>query len=181
MNIIFFDDAPYIVDVGFGGNCATRPLPLVHDHPAKWGATSSGNRLIYQEPVNRALQGLWILEHRIINSHDWTPLYCFSMVELWPQDLQIMNFAIYTGGTSWFTYRILCLKMILDEETEEIIGVVIMDGGNVKKRVHGKVEILRECTTESQRLEALEKWFGIVLSEKQQTAIKGLVTALKSD
>lgn len=176
---MFIEGKAYVVDVGFGGNGPSQPLPLVEDQPLKWGATGSEMRLVYAAHSNPSLQGLWTYQHRISPSHPWVQWYSFGMTEFLPQDFEIMNLATYTRKTSWFTYRLLCLKMVLDEESEQISGVIILAGGNLKKRVFGKEEVLADCKTELERLEALDKWFGIVLSDKQQNAIKGTITALQ--
>ena len=154
-------------------------MPLVHGQVSKWGATDAEMRLIYQEPSNPIVQGIWILEHRISESHEWTPNYCFGMTEFFPRDYEVMSFATSTRNTSWFTYQIICLRMILDEDLDDITGAVILSDSTLKRRVHDNIEILTECATEQQRVNVLTDYFGIKLSDREQAAIKGTVTELK--
>jgi hypothetical protein len=64
-------------------------------------------------------------------------------------------------------------------EGEDVVGVVTMVGGKVKQRIGCNSETLVECTSEVERWEALEKWFGIVLGEQERLGIRGLSTELK--
>jgi len=92
-----------------------------------------------------------------------------------------MNFAVCRRETSFWTYTILCMKMILDEEVDDITGIVALEGGRLKKREHSKSETLMECAHESERLDVLERYFGIKLSSTEQMGIMGTVTQLKGN
>lgn len=197
---MFIDGTTYLVDVGFGGehhpthqsttltsyegNGPTKPLPLVDGlifdgFIAKWGVTDAELRLRYQRPSNPVLQGLWILEHRISPSHEWTQSYCFGMTEFVPADFEVMNYTTFTRKTSWFTYKIVCQKMILDENQGGIVGVLVLRGSTLKRRVFQETQVLSELTNENERIKALEEQFGITLSISERTAIKNTVTELK--
>lgn len=92
-----------------------------------------------------------------------------------------MNLSTSTSKRVFFTYTVIASKMITDEESGEIVGIVALEGARVKRRVHGVTEELLMCANESERVAALEKWFGIVLSEKEQKGILRTVTALPVD
>jgi hypothetical protein len=154
-------------------------MPLVDGQTSKWGATDAETRLIYREPINPVVQGLWTLEHRISEAHDWTPSYCFGLTEFMPGDFEVMNFATSSRKTSWFTYDIVCLKMILDGEKDDITGALILSGSTLKRRIFEKSEILVECNSEDQRVGVLKEYFGINLSSRERAGIKSLVTELK--
>jgi hypothetical protein len=64
-------------------------------------------------------------------------------------------------------------------EDEDVVGVITMVDGKVKRRVRGNTETIVECTSEVERWEALEKWFGIVLGKQERLGIRGLSTELK--
>ena len=153
-------------------------MPLIQGQVSKWGATKAETRLTHEEPLNPIVQGLWTLEHRISESHEWVPIYCFGMTEFLPQDFEIMNFATSNRKTSFFTYKILCLKMIFGEEVDDITGVLILNGGELKRRIYENSEILIDCKTEDERVKVLKEHFGIVLSEGEMGAIRGTVTEL---
>jgi len=152
---------------------------LVHGQISKWGATDAETKLVCRDPKNHVVQGLWTLEHRISTAHAWTPSYCFGLTEFLPQDFEVMNFATSTRRTSWFTYDIVCQKMILDEEKDDITGALILSGSTLKRRIFEKSETLAECASEDQRVAALKEHFGICLSNRERAGIKGLVTELK--
>jgi arylamine N-acetyltransferase len=161
------------------GNGPTRPLPLVHEQSSKWGCTETELRLMYREPSNPIVQGIWTFESRISSQHDWAPNYCFGLTEFLPQDFEIMSYATSTRRTSWFTFEIICLKMILDDEKDEIVGVFILSASTLKRRILGNTEIIAECANESQRVALLKDHFGINFSSRARDGIRGLVTELK--
>lgn len=154
-------------------------MPLVHGKITKWGATDAETRLVYQEPSNPIMQGLWTLEHRVSEAHDWTQNYCFGMIEFWPGDYEVMNFQTSTRRSVWFTYTVVCLKMILDEKLDDITGAVFLTDATLKRKIFDKTETLAECTTEEQRVSVLKDFFGIGLSKREQAGIKGSSTELK--
>lgn len=124
------------------------------------------------------MQGLWALEHRISPTGEWKPGYTFTMTEFYPKDFEIMNFAIRCRQTSFWTYSIICMNMILDDKVDDIIGILVLEGGRLKRRIHAKSEVLMECTNEAERVDILDKYFGIKLSIAEQSGIIGTVTQL---
>jgi arylamine N-acetyltransferase len=154
-------------------------MPLLHGEVSQWGATDAQMRLIYREPANPIVQGIWTLEHRISRLHDWTPSYEFGMTEFLLEDFEVMNYATSSGMTSFFTWSIVCLKMVLDRDLDDITGAMILTGKTVKRRLFGESEVVVECSNESQRVTALNEHFGIDLSKREQASIKGTLTDLK--
>jgi hypothetical protein len=53
-----------------------------------------------------------------------------------------------------------------------------MADGKIKQRIRGNIKALVERVSEMERWDALEKWFGIVLSEQERLGIRGLSTKL---
>jgi hypothetical protein len=66
--------------------------------------------------------------------------------------------------------------MILEEG--EIVGDITLVGGDVKKRVRGKSEVLALCKSEEHRLKALEEFLDVKLSSAEREGIRGLPTEL---
>jgi hypothetical protein len=89
-----------------------------------------------------------------------------------------MSFRTSTSRTSWFTYRLVCVKMVLSEDKEEIIGTITLMGNTLKRRIGGVTEQLGTFGSEGERVEALEKWFGIKLTEEERGGIRGMVSKL---
>lgn len=74
---------------------------------------------------------------------------------------------------------ILCTRVVLSEDGEEVIGTVILENGRLRRRIGNKTEEVADWKSERERVEGLKDWFGMRLSEKEREAIKGTVTALK--
>ncbi len=192
--LVSMNSGVFLVDVGFGckysgigsnllpttilANGPTKPIRLSHGEVVKWGITDAETRLVYQEPSNPLIQGLWTLEHRNSTSEEWSPKYCFGMTEFLPNDFEVMNYATSTRRTVIFTYRLMCMKMILDENVGDITGALTLSGSTLKKRIHAKSEVIIDCGTEQQRVAILKEHFGISLSPKEQAGIKGTVAEL---
>ncbi|KAF8866475.1 cysteine proteinase [Acephala macrosclerotiorum] len=181
VNLVSIAGMIYLVDVAFGGSCPTRPMPLVHDHVSRWGITAAKTRLTFQSPSNRIVQGLWALEHQKSPSDEWTPCYTFALTEFNSKDFEVMNYAVSTRKTSFWTYSIICMKMIRDEEANDITGIVALEGGRLKRRIHAESETLAECANEEERVDVLDKYFGIRLNSTERKGIMGTVTQLKGD
>ena len=57
-------------------------------------------------------------------------------------------------------------------------GRMILNANVFKRKVGGKTEVVEVCETENQRVAALKKWFGIILSEEQKLGIQGRASEL---
>ena len=179
VNIVTLSDGKkYMLDVGFGSNGPTQPMPLDNEHSHTPYIPPAEIRLIYDNiPENTdPNQKLWIFQHRSDPQSPWLPMYCFTELEFLPQDFDVMNFKTSQSRASWFTYRIVVIKMILEEG--RIVGTLMLVGEDLKKRVKGKTEHLGRCSSEEERVDVLEKWFGIRLGEDERAAIRGMVTEL---
>jgi arylamine N-acetyltransferase len=168
------------VDVGFGNNGATAPLPLQE------GATAtciepSQMRLVREgiaEFTDKS-QKVWIYQIRHNPEGNWLPMICFNDVEFLPQDFKVMNFSVSQTRTSWFTQIFVCMRMILDADGREIIGQCIMSGREVKRRMRGQTEVLQALHTEEDRIKALTKYFDVYLRGSEIEGIRGLTSELK--
>ncbi|KAL8950022.1 MAG: hypothetical protein Q9222_003916 [Ikaeria aurantiellina] len=182
VNIVSLPDGKkYMVDVGFGGNGATAPLPLEENIELERIAPSE-MRLIKSplpQHTDQTNQRMWIYQVRSFKESDWVPQYCFTETEFLPQDYEIMNFWTSQSRQSVFTSGILMAKMVMDGETGKIVGQVTMRDGEVKRRKGEEVVGTRVCRSEGERIEVLRNWFGITLTGDEERGIRGLVTELK--
>ena len=172
----------YMLDVGFGSDCATRPLPLsnsLETGNVLQGIGAQHLRLIYSsiEPTTSPDQNLWIFQRRYSSSHEWRTAYCFTELEFLPRDYEMMNYYTSTCRTIFFTYAIIVVKLVM--EGEEIVGEMILTGSEVKRRIKGETAHLMSCKSEGERVEALESWFGLRLTGEERRGIRGTVTELK--
>ena len=170
----------YKVDVGFGINCATAPLPLQEGATATCIAQSE-MRLVKETLVEFTdkSQKIWVYQTRKDPESPWLPGICFSEVEFLPKDFEVMNFSVSQRRASWFTHRFVCVRMIMDPESREIIGQCIISGKEVKKRMGAHTEVLQPLENEQDRVNALAKYFGVHFRAHEIEGIRGFVSELK--
>jgi arylamine N-acetyltransferase len=167
----------YIVDVAFGGDCMTRPLPFEED-------TITSN-LGTQEVryVYKAIEGTfgpqkwWQYQARNSKEQDWMTHYCFSETEFIASDFDLMNFWTSTYPTSFHTTDIFIVKFL--SQDGEIKGKMMIHNGTVKENLGGRSKTIKECSTEQERVQTLSEMFGLRLTEDEQSAIQGRLTELK--
>ncbi|KAM0721497.1 hypothetical protein Q7P37_002421 [Cladosporium fusiforme] len=188
INIVTFEGGRrFMVDVGFGTGQATRPVELVDQVASlnvppsqsvrlRWGSLEEN-----EDPESK----LWIFEGQNESSEDWKPTYCFpDHLEFLPADFAVANHFTSTSRTSFFTYQVMVVKFLFEEgreeEEREIVGTVVMVGNKAHRRVKGVKEELGVFEREVERVEVLEREFGIALSGVQREGIRGMVSALGS-
>ncbi|KAJ5478211.1 Arylamine N-acetyltransferase [Penicillium desertorum] len=178
--IVVIDGKKYMVDVGFGNNCATAPL-LLQEGATATSIAPSEMRIVRESiaEFTDPNQKIWIYQTRYNPESKWLPQICFFDVEFLPQDFDVMNFSVSQSRTSWFTQVFVCMRMILDQSGTEIIGQCVMSGKEVKERLHGQTEILQVLETEEDRVKALAKYFDMHLRESEIQGIRGMTSELK--
>jgi arylamine N-acetyltransferase len=181
INIITIEGQRYAVDVGFGSNDPIFPVPLWDGFT---GANVAGGHAVKIEHTSildttHKENLLWVLSVRFKDTKPWLPAYCFSdTVEFLPKDFEIMNFFVSRSPTSWFTYHVVCLRFIIDEETEEMIGEVTLFDDEISERKYGKSTDLMKIESEEDRIEALEKFIGVKLTTPEREGISGMVSMI---
>ena len=137
-------------------------------------------RLLYAklEDSNEMSPKLWQYQHRRNDESDFINQYCFSEIEFFPSDFDVINHFTSTSPRSIFNQRIICLKMIsAEDDCSNIIGCLILQH-DLKRRIRGETVALQSFSTEEQRLEALKREFQITFSPEEQQGIQGLSTAI---
>ena len=180
VNIVTIEGQRYAVDVGFGSNCSIQPIPL------QSGVEFDGVLPVRGKLEHRSLaehsdpsQRVWVYSAREDANAPWKEMYSFLPVEFFPADFEVMNLRTMTSPRSFFVKTVLAMRMIRDEATGDLTGLLILHKDYVKRRVGEKSETLEELKTEEQRVRALEKYFWIVLSPVEQRAIRDLPTELR--
>ncbi|KAF2474950.1 arylamine N-acetyltransferase 4 [Lindgomyces ingoldianus] len=178
--------AKYMLDVGFGGDGAINPVPLIPGHVVP-NIGQQDVRLIRdhipQQVDKSEKTKLWIYQYRNGNNKAWNSFYAFPEVEFLEEDFKVMNW--YTGNSpmSFQTYTILIVKFLRrlkdDSGEEEVYGKRMLVNGTVKENLGGSTKVVEECQTENERVQALRKWFGITLTEEEKRSIVGHCTELK--
>lgn len=169
----------YIVDVGFGTDSALQPLPLQHNYEFEILSPRRG-RLEYRALKEHTdpNQRVWVYSLSE-DSLNWVEQYCFTETEFFPADFGVMNFIVTTLPTSFFVQTVLAMRSILNEQTSKPEGVLTLHAHEIKRRTREGTELLETLKNEEQRVEALEKYFGLVLSQTERLAIKGTPSELK--
>jgi arylamine N-acetyltransferase len=179
-NIVTIEDQKYLVDVGFGAPTPSHPLPLISGHICT-GIAPQSLRLEYKRLKNHTdpSQRAWVYSYRENDDAKWTEAYSFVEIEFFPEDYEVMNLSTMTLPQSFFTQTVVCVKIILNEESKEIDGVLILMHNVIKTRIKGVTEVVEKLESEEDRIKALEKWFSIVLTEAEKKGIIGLASQLK--
>lgn len=184
LNLVRLDGQWYVVDIGMGSMGPIIPFPLQDGYEAE---SVSPRRIRLQKriiPEHAAArpedaQPLWCFDVCFqpgsLQGQQWIPTYCFTETEYLPQDYEVMSWFTSTSPKSIFTSFILCAKMLLDDDGDEIIGDVTLFGRTIHKTIRGQKQLLRVCETEQERVTALEEIFHIYLSEEEKQSISGKV------
>ncbi|KAJ5172404.1 hypothetical protein N7492_004997 [Penicillium capsulatum] len=178
--IVIIDGQKFMVDVGFGRNCATKPIPLKDGAIATFIGASE-MRLIRDTLVEFTdkTQKVWIYQIRDNPKSPWVPNICFSDIEFLPQDFEVINFSVSQRRASWFTQIFVCMRMVTDFEKQEIVGQYIISGKELKRRIHGQTEVLQTFQSEADRVKALAQYFGMHLRQSETEGIRGLTSEIK--
>jgi len=187
VNIVTFaDGSKWHVDVGFGGDGATKPLPLVPD----WVTRNIGTQdlRLVRDNIDGQVetdQKLWIYQYRNSTDSPWNSFYAFPETEFLPRDFDITNYYVSNSPESFQTYTVLAVKFLRrrvdgsENGEEEIYGKVMLINGEVKLNTGGKTAVVRVCKREEERVDALEEYFGITFVDEEVIGIHGWKTELK--
>jgi arylamine N-acetyltransferase len=168
----------YAVDVGFGGDGPTKPLPLVvHKVHTNLGA----QEIRYDYASIAQFQSdcrFWIYQYRNGKDREWLPYYCFSETPYLREDFDIMNYYSSSPANKNQNANILLVKFM--RTGSQITGKRTVFNNIVKENTGGKSKVLVNCKNEEERIEAFKEHFGIILLEEERNGIKGRVTELPS-
>ena len=175
VNIVTLSDgSKYVLDVGFGGDQPTKPLPLV-DGRTTHNLGTQEVRLVFDTIPQQVDQSkkLWIYQYRNGPDLPWNSFYCFPELEFLHHDYEIMNY--YTsnsvGETNFQTRTLLIVKFL--REGENICGKIMLVNGEVKENMGGKTALLKTFKTEQERVDGLKNYYGITLIDEEVQGVKG--------
>ncbi|PYH43500.1 arylamine N-acetyltransferase family protein [Aspergillus saccharolyticus JOP 1030-1] len=179
VNIVTIGRQRYLVDVGFGSNGPHQPVPLVEGHEFHNVGNQRG-RLVHG-PIaqhTRAGQSMWQYEFANGEPTRWISGYCFTEEEFLPEDFTIMNYFMSTHRESWFTFHLVCVRMILDEAGERVIGDLTLFNDKLKRRVGTTSELVASFVSEEERVAALETYFHIPLTAADRESIRHTIAEI---
>ncbi|PYI07737.1 arylamine N-acetyltransferase 2 [Aspergillus sclerotiicarbonarius CBS 121057] len=178
VNIITIGEQKYLIDVGFGSNGPHQPVPLVPAYEFHNVGEQFG-RLVYGPITQHTSKGQSLWQYEIRNGHgDWTPAYCFTETEFLPEDFTMINYYMSTSRESWFTFHVVCVRMLLDDEGENIVGDLTLFNDTLKRRLGATSEVLEKFSSEEERVVALEKLFKIHVSEADRDRIRHTIAEI---
>ncbi|EON97204.1 putative tpa: arylamine n-acetyltransferase 1 protein [Phaeoacremonium minimum UCRPA7] len=181
VNLVTVDGQTFLVDVGFGSNGPVHPILLesgsIISNIAPRRARLDFKKLAqHTNPSQRA----WVYSSQENPDAEWKEMYSFVEIEFFPEDFMVMNLSTMSRPQSYFVKTVLAMRTLLNTETGETEGVMILHGDYIKRKIGDQSEILERLESEEQRVQALAKYFQIFLKAEEQKAIRGLATELKS-
>lgn len=147
--LITIDEQAWIADVGFGGYGLLEPMPLTLDKDVE---QYTDRFKIILENDNYVLQAY--------NNGNWKSLYCFDLKPHSPADFKQMSYFVSHYSDSIFVKNRICVM-------PRPQGRVILNNYQLKV-IENKEEKVFELRNEEEYLQALKKYFGIVLDERIQ-------------
>ncbi|KAK7403661.1 hypothetical protein QQX98_010584 [Neonectria punicea] len=190
INIVTFPDgSKYHADVAFGGDGALFPMALV-DGLVYQNLGTQQIRLVRDwipHQVHRTEDSkLWIYQYRNGVDKDWNSFYSFPGIEFYALDWGVVNFWIGNHPSSHQRVNMLVIKFLRrlkeaegESEDYEIYGKRMLIDGVIKENLGEKTQVIAECKSETERLEALEKYFLISLEVEEKKGIRGYVSELQ--
>lgn len=167
-----------MVDTGFGGDGATKPLPLVSGIAVQNLGTQE-IRLIQDnipEQVDKSRR-YWIYQYRNAPHVPWNSYYAFPEWEFSETDFGIINYWASACPQSFQTFTILVVKFL--RTGDQVTGKAMLINDTLKQNLGGKTEVVAVFKSESERIKALEHWFGLTLTLEERFGIEGHVTEIR--
>ncbi|KFA60197.1 hypothetical protein S40285_07568 [Stachybotrys chlorohalonatus IBT 40285] len=188
VNIVTLADGTrWMIDVGFGGDGPTKPVPL-DDGKTIHNMGTQEARVVRDfipgqtdfAPERR----WWLYQCRNGPDKEWVSSHCFhDQVEWQMDDFLVTNHYVNYYPTCLVVSNVLVVKFLArqkegEEGVKEVYGKRMMYNEIVKENITGKTQVVKVCETEEERVEALRKWFDIELTEEERVAIRGHATEI---
>ncbi|KAK4040296.1 hypothetical protein C8A01DRAFT_46365 [Parachaetomium inaequale] len=172
----------YAVDVGFGGDGMTVPMPLVEGQVHHNSIGTQEVRFVRGFIPGQRFRGegaerMWVYQVRNGREREWVDFFAFhDRFEFTEADF---------GGISWYmsqakeshqTWTPLAIRFVRgvgEDGRAKVVGKVMMAKGVVKENLTGRTRLVKVCTTEAERVEVLREMFGICLTPEEVESIRG--------
>ncbi|KAI9853578.1 MAG: N-terminal acetyltransferase [Trichoglossum hirsutum] len=180
VNLVTIENQRYLVDVGFGSKGPSLPIPLISGYECT-GIAPLGLKLEYKSLPKHTdpSQRVWVYSHRECDTALWVDAYSFIEIEFFPEDYEVMNLSTMVLPQSFFTQTVLCVKALLNAESGNLEGVLYLHQDEVRRRLGEETCLVEKLKTEEERTKALEKLFGIIITEEEKQGIRDLATELR--
>nr|POE75156.1 arylamine n-acetyltransferase, pineal gland isozyme nat-10 [Quercus suber]POE94765.1 arylamine n-acetyltransferase, pineal gland isozyme nat-10 [Quercus suber] len=197
VSIVTIGGTRYLVDNGLDVRGPMTPKALGPEGTVSSHIAPSQCRLV-RAPLPGSLTGqdFWMYQWR---PHEdvptWTTQYCFAEVEFTLADAQGMNLVPMTAKTTFFAWKLVCVRFTVAGEVveaesgpgspgwdvmenAEIDGTLCIDNDKLTWKKHGKKVLELKFRKEEERVAALQKYFGIVIEREDWEAIEGSAAAI---
>ncbi|RSL42956.1 hypothetical protein CEP53_011928 [Fusarium sp. AF-6] len=172
--LVTIQEQQYLVDVGHGSACPTKPIPLVANTVIS-GIHRQQLRLEYKslpEHTDKS-QRVWVYSHRENDESSWVDAYCFTEQECLTTDFEVMNHFPMTSPQSLFTQNVLAQRFLADDNVSQLVGSVILFRDRLKLSMPKAGVTEHILKSEAERVAAIERWFRIQLDVKDRRGIQG--------
>jgi len=190
VNIVTLPDGTkWMVDVAFGGDGATKPVPLVENHVLQNLGTQEIRLMREHIPAQvdrRPETKMWVYQYRNSTVQPWNSFYAFYEVEFTEADYKVMNWFTGYSPDSPQTWGLLAIKFLRRRKESdenaceyEVCGKRMLVDNVVKENLGGRTQVVETCASEDERVAALKKWFGIELTDEERRGIAGWRTEIR--
>ncbi|KAG9237150.1 arylamine N-acetyltransferase 1 [Amylocarpus encephaloides] len=203
VNIVTLPDgSQYMLDVAFGGDGPTLPLPLnsspcppiftnlgpqqirlIHSttSPNLWESHKTKLSPQYTKPIPESDEKFWVYQYRNSEGMDWNTFYCFaSQSQFYPPDFAVVNHYTSTAinDANFQTRTIIVVRFLISDDggsddVGKIVGKIMLINGVVKRNDGGRTQVVKVCKNEGERIDALVEWCDIKLTEEEVSGIGG--------
>jgi arylamine N-acetyltransferase len=179
--VVTIDGKRYLVDATFGPNQPTYPVLMRHD-VVESDTPGRERRLLFANvPQNSDPdQRYWRVQFRKSpstenkQSSEWLDSYCFRMDECLMVDFDTVHLSQRHGRRSWFMTKLMAFRWLADEDGKPC-GWDMMWENQLRRNWKGKFSLLETFAKDSDRVVALEKYFGIRLDPDEVAQNAGTV------
>ncbi|OJJ59655.1 hypothetical protein ASPSYDRAFT_57211 [Aspergillus sydowii CBS 593.65] len=175
----------FSIDVGFGGDGPTSPLPLDEQGLAVHNLGRQEVRLIHDNIPKQRIKDnkLWIYQYLNAPENDWNSFYSFAELEFFQEDFEVLN--LWGSAKTLHPWTVLVVRFLRpcgrvkpDNDDIKIVGKVMLVGSVVKVNLGGKTSIMHSFGSEEGRMQAFKYYFDITLMEQEAQSVRGWDKAL---
>jgi len=184
-NIVSLPDGEkYALNVAFGGDGPTIPLPLNDRRLSFENLGTQEVRLIY-DCIDKQHSGsgkLWIYQYRNGAHLEWNSYYSFAEIEFFQEDFEVMNW--WAVSKTVHRQNVIAVRFLGTGDSVLFVEGTRRFKSDDEIMIVGKVMLVRRTTvvrrlkTEGERVAAINDYFGIRLTDEEQRAIREWDTSL---
>lgn len=182
VNVVTIDGVRYMVDVAYGNMEPLAPVPLMDGHTFTQLAPRRG-RVQHRALAGHsaAQQRLWVYETQEDEGAAWVERYCIAAdVEWFPHDFGVANFYTSQHPASFMAKHVLAVRGEPDG-AGGVGALVTLFGDGLRRQERGAApRLVQRLASEAERVAAVERCFGVVLTPVERRAIVGLPSELRA-